>query len=78
MPKKPAIIIQNVAPGPPMATAKATPAMFPSPTVALSAVVSAPKGDICPTSSAVLYLPLIILNECLNILTFINFVKNVR
>ena len=34
MPRKPATIIQKIAPGPPMATATATPAMLPSPTVA--------------------------------------------
>jgi hypothetical protein len=41
MPSRPAQIIQNVAPGPPVDTAMATPAMLPRPTVAESAVVSA-------------------------------------
>ena len=33
MPNRPARIIQNVAPGPPMVTAAPTPAMLPRPTV---------------------------------------------
>ena len=37
------MIIQKVAPGPPMLTATATPAMFPSPTVPDNAVVKAWK-----------------------------------
>ena len=41
IPKSPAIIIQKVAPGPPIATATATPAILPRPTVADKAVVSA-------------------------------------
>ena len=41
MPRKPASTIQNTAPGPPTATAMATPAMLPSPTVAESAAESA-------------------------------------
>src|SRR5919106_5504127 len=41
MPIRPAMIIQNVAPGPPIDTAIATPAMLPSPTVPESAVASA-------------------------------------
>ena len=41
MPSKPATTIQNVAPGPPVATTIATPAISPSPTVADSAAVSA-------------------------------------
>ena len=53
MPKKPAIIIQNVAPGPPIDMAMATPAMFPSPTVAESAVVSDSNGVMSPLSSFV-------------------------
>ena len=43
MPNKPARIIQNVAPAPPMVTATATPAMLPKPTVPESAVESAWK-----------------------------------
>lgn len=34
MPNRPTTHIQNTAPGPPTETATATPAMFPSPTVA--------------------------------------------
>lgn len=39
--RSPATIIQNVAPGPPMVMATATPAMFPRPTVPETAVASA-------------------------------------
>ena len=45
------MIIQNVAPGPPMLMAIATPAMLPSPTVAESAAVSAWKWLTSPLSS---------------------------
>ena len=41
IPNKPAIIIQNVAPGPPIEIATATPAILPKPTVAESAAVNA-------------------------------------
>jgi len=51
MPRKPARIIQKTAPGPPIPTAKATPAMLPSPTVAESAADSAWKWEISPVSS---------------------------
>ena len=51
MPRKPARIIQKTAPGPPIPTAKATPAMLPSPTVAESAAESAWKWEISPVSS---------------------------
>ncbi len=51
MPRKPATIIQNVAPGPPTLMAMATPAMLPSPTVADRAVLSAWKCDTSPGSS---------------------------
>jgi hypothetical protein len=50
MPRKPARIIQNTAPGPPRPTATATPAMLPSPTVAESAAESAWKCEISPVS----------------------------
>ena len=43
MPKRPATIIQKVAPGPPILTAIATPAMLPTPTVPDKAAVSAWK-----------------------------------
>ena len=51
MPRKPASTIQNTAPGPPIPTANATPAMLPSPTVADSAADSAWKCDSSPVSS---------------------------
>ena len=41
MPSSAETQIQNTAPGPPSATAPATPAMFPTPTVAASAVQTA-------------------------------------
>ena len=41
IPKKPTTHIQNTAPGPPSEIAKATPPIFPSPTVADNAVESA-------------------------------------
>ena len=43
IPKKPAIINQNVAPGPPIEITIATPAIFPIPTVPDTAVVNAWK-----------------------------------
>jgi len=50
MPRAPATIIQNTAPGPPMPTATATPAMLPRPTVAERAAESAWKWLISPWS----------------------------
>ena len=50
MPIRPATIIQKVAPGPPIETATATPAMLPSPTVPESAVASAWKWETSPAS----------------------------
>ena len=44
MPRKPASIIHNVAPGPPSVTATATPPMLPRPTVPDTAVLSAWNG----------------------------------
>ena len=44
IPRRPQIHIQKMAPGPPMAIAPATPAKFPVPTVAASAVHKARKG----------------------------------
>ena len=52
------MIIQKVAPGPPMDTAMATPAILPSPTVADNAVVNAWKGVTSPSSSGREYFPL--------------------
>ena len=43
MPSRPTMIIQKVAPGPPMASAAPTPAMLPRPTVPDSAVARAAK-----------------------------------
>jgi len=51
MPRKPASTIQKTAPGPPIPSATATPAMFPRPTVADSAADSAWKWEISPLSS---------------------------
>ena len=45
------IHIQKIAPGPPSVIARATPLMFPSPTVPDKAVVSAWKWLIMPLSS---------------------------
>ena len=51
MPKMAVIHIQNTAPGPPVTTAVATPAMLPVPMVADKAVISAPKCDTSPSWS---------------------------
>ena len=48
MPKTPVNQHQNTAPGPPNATAVATPMMFPVPIVAARAVASAPNCDTSP------------------------------
>ena len=50
MPSSPAAINQNVAPGPPVEMATATPAMFPMPTVPETAVDSALNCEISPGS----------------------------
>ena len=47
MPKKAHTHIQNTAPGPPVATAVATPAMLPLPTQPPMATHTASKGDTC-------------------------------
>ncbi|SII70007.1 Uncharacterised protein [Mycobacteroides abscessus subsp. abscessus] len=57
MPSSPAMIIQNVAPGPPRATATPTPAMLPRPTVPDSAEASAWKWVTSPGSVGEEYLP---------------------
>ena len=44
------IHIQNTLPGPPIDIAPATPAIFPVPTVAASAVVAAWKGESAPSA----------------------------
>ena len=51
MPNTPVSHIHNTAPGPPAATAVATPTMLPVPIVAASAVVSAPNWLISPSPS---------------------------
>ncbi len=51
MPKTPVNHIQSTAPGPPAATAVATPTMLPVPMVAASAVVSAPNCETSPSPS---------------------------
>ena len=43
---------QKIAPGPPVATASATPTMLPVPSVAASAVHTAWNGDMAPCSSS--------------------------
>ena len=53
IPNTPVSHIQSTAPGPPAATAVATPTMLPVPMVAASAVVSAPKWLTSPAPSAV-------------------------
>ncbi len=57
MPSRPATIIQKVAPGPPMVTATATPAMLPRPTVPDTALVSAWKWVTSPGSESLLNRP---------------------
>ena len=73
--KKPAKIIQSVAPGPPKDIATATPAMFPRPTVPESAAVSAWKCVTSPFDLLNLFLnfPEIRSIECLNPQIFTNF-----
>ena len=51
MPNTPVIHIQNTAPGPPEATAVATPIILPVPMVAARAVVSAPNCETSPSPS---------------------------
>ena len=43
---------QKIAPGPPVATASATPTMLPVPSVAASAVHTAWNGEMAPCSSS--------------------------
>ena len=50
IPTSPVIHIQKSAPGPPAAMAVATPTMFPVPTVAASAVMSAWKWEMSPSA----------------------------
>ena len=69
IPNNPQIIIQKVAPGPPNAIARATPAIFPFPTVPETAVASAWKWETSPSSdfesdfSTLSYFPLTTLIE---------------
>jgi hypothetical protein len=60
------MIIQNVAPAPPMVTATPTPAIFPRPTVPDTAELSAWKCEISPGSSFLLYCPRTRSNAVLN------------
>lgn len=50
MPNKPVSQHQSTAPGPPRATAVATPIMFPVPIVAAKAVARAPNCDTSPSA----------------------------
>ena len=52
IPRKPTSIIQNVAPGPPVPIAIATPAILPNPTVADKAVVNAWKAGYLSTPAS--------------------------
>ena len=52
IPKMAVIHIQNTAPGPPVTTAVATPAMLPVPMVADRAVIKAAKWEISPSWSS--------------------------
>ena len=66
MPNRPAAIIHSTAPGPPMPTATATPAMLPSPTVADRAAVRAWKWLTSPASFGSSYFPAVTRIACLN------------
>ena len=59
MPRNAVTHIQNRAPGPPRWMARATPAMFPIPTVADRAVVRAWKWETSPGSSGSSYFPVV-------------------
>ena len=70
IPKIPAKTIQNVAPGPPVAMAIATPEILPNPTVPERAVVNAWKWETCPeplcfSPSNLSYFPATNLTACL-------------
>ena len=65
MPIKAVTNIQNNAAGPPKCIARATPAIFPVPTVPDNAVESAWKCDVSPLSVSLSYLPETILTACL-------------
>ena len=64
--------IQNSAPGPPKDMATATPAILPIPTVLDSAVESAWKCEIWPSSSGSSYLPSNMSKACLKYLNGVN------
>ena len=76
IPSNPHKIIQKVAPGPPIAIAIATPAMFPLPTVPDTAVAKAWKWLTSPLSflfsSSPSYLPITVLKESPNPRILIN------
>ncbi len=78
IPKRPATIIQKVAPGPPTATAIATPAMLPRPTVAESAADSAWKWLTSPTSAGLLYFPRVTFSACPNARMLMNPIRKVK
>src|SRR6056300_1085782 len=64
MPNIAVIHIQNIAPGPPIWMATATPAIFPSPMVPESDAVRALKLLTSPSSLSDLYLPLSTSKAC--------------
>jgi hypothetical protein len=64
MPTKADIHIQNIAPGPPILIAMATPLIFPKPTVAAIAAESACLEDIWPGTLVSSYFPLTTLMAC--------------
>ena len=70
--------IQKSAPGPPQWMARATPAMFPIPTVADSAVVSAWKWVTSPSSSGSSYLPDATAAPCRRRVTWMKPSRSVR
>ena len=61
IPKIAVIHIQNIAAGPPIHIARATPPMFPVPTAPDIAVVKASKGEVSPSASFFGPLPVTIL-----------------
>ena len=67
-----------MAPGPPSVIAIATPAMFPRPTVAESAVLSASKCDTSPGSLGSVYFPRVTCTACLKARTLMNPIRSVK
>ncbi len=62
IPHSPSTIIRKAAPGPPLLTAMATPAMLPNPTVPDTAEASAWKCVVSPGSSPFEYRPRTVFN----------------